>query len=97
MARLTVPNHDDRVFKDDWWDGYQSASGYRSIGSTTYPNPRYGELWAFAVPFEVESGSDERRLFDNIMNLSAPFVAAEIVRLQDGTLCAVGFYPEPQD
>ena len=94
MARLAIPTHPDRVFKDDWWAEYPSAGGYRSIGSNDYPSPRYGELWAFAVPFERESDSDERRLFDDIISLHPPFVVAEVCRLADGTLCAIGFHPE---
>jgi hypothetical protein len=95
MARLVVPGHPDRVFKDDNWDGYETASGYRSIGDNGYPTPRYGDLWAFAIPFEVESDSLERAMFNDIVNLAPPFVVAEVCRLGDGTPCAIGFYPEP--
>lgn len=97
MARLNVPTHPDRVFKDGWWQDYPSASGYRSIGDNGYPTPRYGDLWAFAVPFEVESDSEERRLFDDILSLRPPFVVAEVCKLNDGTLCAIGFYPQPAE
>jgi hypothetical protein len=31
------------------------------------------------------------------LSLDQPFVAAEVVRQPDGTLCAIGFYPEPND
>lgn len=95
MARLVIPNHPDRVFKDDDWDGYETANGYRSIGDNGYPTPRYGDLWAFAVPFGDDPDSLERRMFDDITNLATPFVVTEVCRLQDGELCAIGFYPEP--
>lgn len=95
MARLAVPHHPDRVFKDDLWAGYPSASGYRSLADYGFPVPRFGHLEAFAVPFEVESDSDERALFDHISNLHPPFIVAEMCRLDDGTICAIGFYEPP--
>lgn len=95
MARLMVPGHEGRVFKDELWKHDGSAYGWRSLGDYSEPTARYGDLWAFAVEFDVESESAERAMFDDIVNLRPPFVAAEICRLIDGTHCAIGFYPEP--
>lgn len=93
MARLHLPQHPDRVFKDDEWGEYPSASGYRSLGSLNEPvTSRYGQYEAFAVVWDIDSDSDETNLFREITQLHPPFIAAEICKLPDGTPCAIGFY-----
>lgn len=97
MARLDIPSHPHRVFKDQTWtDDYKSAYGWRALADHGDTPARYGDLWAFAVEFNVDSDSEERRLFDDIVNLHPPFVAAEIVKL-GGAMFAIGFHPEPDD
>lgn len=71
MARLDVPHHPDRVFKDDWWDGWKSASGYRALATDNDP------LEAFAVVIDDESSFAEHQLTRQMNALQSPFVRVE--------------------
>ena len=93
MARLIVPQHPDRVFKDASWSWDQTGYGYHSVGATgDATSVRWGLHEAFAVVLDEDAGCHERRLFDRILRLCEPFVAAEVFRLPGGPKCAVGFY-----
>ncbi len=91
MARLAVDAHPNRVFKDDWWDGWTSASGYRSVGDHGDVAVPLCDHEAFAVVLDEDSNDAERALYEDIVHLRPPFVAAEV----SGTLeepIAIGFY-----
>jgi hypothetical protein len=97
MARLAVPTHPDRVFKDDQWDGYETASGYRSIADFGYPLVRLHDHEAFAVVLDDDAGDAEQDMFDRIVHLAEPFIAAEVTRIGSvGDLVAIWFYRPPE-
>ena len=97
MARLNIPSHPHRVFKDEaWGDADGQVNGFRSIGEHSAQQGPYAHLWAFAIMLEEDSTDAERKMYQDIVSLAEPFVAAEIIRL-GGCPCAIGFYPEPDD
>lgn len=87
MARLNVPHHPDRVFKDDWWEqtDHTSPSGYRALPTES------DSLEAFAVVLESNSTGSEIMLASNMMVLGEPFERVESYR-QDGWAVVIGFY-----
>lgn len=84
MARLIISHHPDRVFKDDWWAGHESAAGYRALGIER------DELEAFAVVIDADSSYAERLMAHQMVALCPPFVRAE--RFDNIT---IGYYPAP--
>lgn len=93
MARLIIPQHPDRVFKDALWGPYPAAHGYHSVGTTgDATTVRWDLCAAFAVVLDEDVGRREKRLFDQILRLEKPFHAAEVFNLPDGTRCVIGFY-----
>lgn len=89
MARLNLPHHPDRVFKDDSWSAadYTSASGYRALATDSDP------LEAFAVVLDGDSSPSEHSLYHSIMLLDKPFVRCERGSLGEHRY-AVGFYAD---
>lgn len=97
MARLAIPSHPNRVFKDEAWaDAAEQVHGYRSIGEHSNRPAAYANMWAFAILLKEDATDGERVMYQRIVNIGEPFVAAEVVRL-GGVLCAIGFYPEPDN
>lgn len=85
MARLHVPHHPDRVFKDDWWDGYTTPSGYRALATDDDP------LEAFAVVLDADVTPEGTSLAAQIIALSEPFVRNESFTFH-GSVTVIGFY-----
>lgn len=86
MARLTVPHHPDRVFKDDWWADHTGPSGYRALPTNTDP------LEAFAVVLESDCGAATRSLASQMIALVEPFQRVEMWFGVGGYSTAIGFY-----
>lgn len=96
MARLNVPDHPSRVFKDETWNHqWDGASGYLSIGDHGSEPTRYGDLNAFAVEENVFSEDPEYKLIKEMMRLETPFRAVEICRI-GGCIYHIGFF-DPAD
>lgn len=88
MARLDVPHHPDRVFKDDWWDGYTTPSGYRALATDDDP------LEAFAVLVDDCKDASGALFIRRMITLDAPFERCEPF-LTGGQLGLVAFYAAP--
>jgi hypothetical protein len=91
MARLVVDSHPNRVFKDEWWDDWGSANGYRSIADLADIAVPLCDHHAFAVVLDDDAGDAESQLYEDIVHLRLPFVRAEVSR-DHGGLTAIGFY-----
>src|SRR4051812_47470483 len=100
MGHLRLKAFPGRIFKDQWWDEYDK----RSVASGP-PHAAAAYIWQaigdehqdelIAVILDADSGAAERRLADDIRNLTAPFTAWWDETLPDGTHALIGSMPVP--
>ena len=97
MTRLIVPGHEGRVFRNvKAEEGAPPLTGFLSLGDSDPTQPRH-DYWAVAVVLGEEPRTAEQHLFEEIVHLREPFVAAEVVRV-GGAPVAVGFLlPEAEE